>query len=92
MPRGRYAAHARHYTAGGGALLWVDVAVGNVETVVRRDASRGAPSAGFDSIVIPGRKLPSQGGSGGAREVNEEYVVFDGSQALPLGILLFEEE
>ena len=33
----------------------------------------------FDSIVIPGRKLPSQSGPGGGREMNvEEYVIFDG--------------
>ena len=75
----RYAAHAHHYTAGGCCLLLADVAVGNVETVVRWDAARGAPSTGFDSIVIPGRKLPSQSGPGGGREMNvEEYVIFDG--------------
>lgn len=115
----KYASHAHHYTAGGGCLLLAEVAVGNVETVVRRDASRGAPSAGFDSIVIPGdcdrgalraplltldglvpaltlampgRTLPSQSGVGGAREMNEEYVVFDGSQALPLCLLFYEPE
>ena len=88
----RYAAHAHHYTAGGCCLLLADVAVGNVETVVRRDAARGAPSAGFDSIVIPGRKLPSQSGPGGGREMNEEYVIFDGSQAVPLSLLFYEPE
>ena len=75
----RYAVYAHHYTAGGCCLFLADVAVGNVETVVRWDAARGAPSTGFDSIVIPGRKLPSQSCPGGGREMNvEEYVIFDG--------------
>ena len=56
------------------------------------NAARGAPSAGFDSIVIPGRKLPSQSGPGGGREMNEEYVIFDGSQAVPLSLLFYEPE
>ena len=59
----KYAAHAHHYTAGGGCVLLAQVAVGNTETVVREDASRGAPSHGFDSIVVPGRRLPSNRGS-----------------------------
>ena len=71
------------------------VAVGNTETVMRRDCSRGAPSAGFDSIVVPGRRLPSQAGTrddsganpAGHARFNEEYVVFDGSQVLPLCLL-----
>lgn len=59
---------------------------------MRRDAGRGAPSAGFDSIVVPGRRLPSQASAPGSPErgeVNEEYVVFDGSQALPLHLLFY---
>ena len=92
----KYATHAQHYTSGGNALLLVEVAVGNTETVVRRDARRGAPSAGFDAMVIPGRRLPSAaglsaagGGAGGGE--GEEYVVFDGSQALPLCLVFFDE-
>ena len=59
---------------------------------MRRDGGRGAPSAGFDSIVVPGRRLPSQTDEEGAASArggrfNEEYVVFDGSQALPLCLL-----
>lgn len=86
----KYAAHAHHYTGGGGALLLVDVAVGNTETVVRRDVARGAPSEGYDSIVVPGRRLPSQAGDGASADVNEEYVIFDGSQAVPLCLIHYE--
>ena len=92
-------------------MLLVQVAVGNAETVVRRDAARGAPSSGFDSIVVPGRQLPSQlhdarekkpgwNGPKGRQtadkdrskraQVNEEYVIFDGSQARPLYLLTYE--
>ena len=85
----KYAAHAHHYTGGSGCVLLAEVAVGNAETVVKRDARRGAPSPGYDSIVVPGRRLPSQGDGGGA-EVNEEYVIFDGSQALPLALIYYD--
>jgi hypothetical protein len=68
----KYAAHAQHYTGGSGCVLLAEVAVGNAETVVRRDAARGAPSAGFDSIAVPGRPLPSQAQQRGAStEINE---------------------
>ena len=74
-------------------MLLVEVAVGNAETVVRRDADRRAPSAGFDSIVVPGRRLPSQGqDAASAAGVNEEYVIFDGSQALPVALLFYDTE
>ena len=93
----KYARHAQHYTSGGNALLLVEVAVGNTETVVRRDVRgiRRAPSAGFDAMVVPGRRLPSAAGlnaaGGGEDEVGEEYVIFDGSQALPLCLVFFDE-
>ena len=91
----KYATHAHHYTAGGGCVLLAEVAVGNTETVVRRDPSRGAPSAGFDSMVVPGRRLPSAGGlrgGGAGGDVNEEYVIFDGSQAVPLCLIHYSHE
>ena len=74
--------------------MLAEVAVGNPETVVRRNAKRGAPSEGFDSIVVPGRRLPSQeaGVMAGSSDAGEEYVVFDGSQALPLCLLWYEME
>ena len=96
-------------------MLLAQVAVGNAETVVRRDEGRGAPSASYDSIVVPGRPLPSlqarpkagapsaaaasTGPSSsvaasvrrrGGGEMSEEYVIFDGSQALPLYLLKYE--
>ena len=91
----RYASRAHYYNGGCGSVLLCLVAVGNTETVMRRDCSRGAPSSGFDSIVVPGRRLPSQAvGRGecganpaGHARFNEEYVVFDGSQVLPLCLL-----
>ena len=90
----KYASRAHFYNAGGGCLLLCQVAVGNTETVMRRDGGRGAPSAGFDSIVVPGRRLPSQTGEEGAAggRFNEEYVIFDGSQALPLCLLEYSVE
>ncbi|KAL3906030.1 MAG: hypothetical protein SGPRY_010699 [Prymnesium sp.] len=101
--RGWYASHAHHYNGGDMCVLLVQVAVGNAETIVRRDAARGAPSRGYDSIVVPGRQLPlqlapAQGKKNGwspdndhyRSPVNEEYVIFDGSQALPLYILEYE--
>ena len=90
----RYASSAHRFSGGAGALLLALVAVDNTETVMRPDASRGAPSAGYDSIVIPGRKDPSCASAGGASPASarfcEEYVIFDGSQALPLYLLHYE--
>eukprot|EP00965_Chrysotila_dentata_P089007 2938543-Pleurochrysis_carterae.AAC.1 len=56
----RYASYAHYFSNGSGHLLLALVAVGNTETVVRRNASRGAPSPGFDAIITPGRPLPSK--------------------------------
>ena len=81
---------AQDQDGGCGCVLLAQVAVGNAETVVARDAARGAPSEGFDSIVVPGRRLPSQAKGAPASEVNEEYVIFDGSQALPLCLLYYD--
>ena len=87
----RYASRAHHLSGGAGALLLAAVAVGNTETVVRRDGRRGAPSEeGFDSIVVPGRALPHAGAAASAG-CSEEYVIFDGSQALPLALIEYDE-
>ena len=91
----KYATHAQHYAGGDNCVLLAEVAVGNTETVVRKDSGRGAPAAGFDSMVVPGRRLPAASGLATGRaagEVNEEYVVFDGSQARPLCLLFFDEK
>ena len=77
----------------GARLISAQVAVGNTETVVRRNPSRGAPSEGYDAMIVPGRQLPSRAGSGGGRAAgvpsSEEYVIFDGSQALPLHLIQY---
>lgn len=100
----RYASRAHCFTGGSGCLLLALVAVGNTETVVRRDGSRGAPSPGYDSIIIPGRPLPAVAsalrgpsdpavvsrGSYASAPHSEEYVIFDGSQAMPLYLLQYE--
>jgi hypothetical protein len=41
-----------------GNLLKVEVAIGNVETVVKADKTRTVPSQGFDSIIVSFRLLP----------------------------------
>jgi len=90
----KYASHAHCFSGGCGALLLALVAVGSTETVVRRNESRGAPSDGFDSIIIPGRPLPSRApsstGSASYGSFSQEYVIFDGSQAMPLYLLSYE--
>ena len=87
----KYAGHAHAYTGGSGCLLLAEVAVGNAETVVRRDGSaRGAPSAGYDSMVVPGRRLPSQEAGAASGGGGEEFVIFDGSQVLPLCLVWYD--
>ena len=91
----RYASRAHHFSGGEGCVLLALVAVGNTETVVKRDERRGAPSAGFDSVIVPGRQLPSTvgqlpSGRAGGGSFGEDYVIFDGSQALPLYLLEYE--
>ena len=51
--------------------------------MVKRDERRGAPSPGFDSVIVPGRPLPPAAGrqpSGRAGGFGEDYLLFDGSQ------------
>lgn len=87
----RYASRAHHFAGGTGCLLLALVAVGQTETVVKRDERRGAPSPGFDSVIVPGRQLPSSAthpsGRGGGGSFSEDYIIFDGSQAQPLYLL-----
>ena len=62
--------------------------MGNTETVVKRDERRGAPSPGFDSVIVPGRPLPPAAGrqpSGRAGGFGEDYLLFDGSQVRGTG-------
>lgn len=71
-----------------GNLLKAEVAIGNVETVVKGDRTRTSPSPGYDSIITPGR-LAHMLGQGDA-SMNQEYVVFDANQVLPLCLLTYE--
>jgi len=96
----RYASRAHSFAAGSGHLLLARVAAGNIETVVRCDGARGAPSPGYDSIIVPGRPLPvatsARKGAHAGRSsqapapFSEEYVIFDGTQAMPLHMLKYE--
>ena len=86
----RYASRAHYFNDGSGALLLVQVAVGNTETVVRRDSHRSGPSEGFDSIVVPGRPLPYQAKNVAPGRYAEEYVVFQASQIKPLHLLQYD--
>ncbi|KAL4235608.1 hypothetical protein ACF0H5_004004 [Mactra antiquata] len=71
-----------------GSLLKVEVAIGNVETVVKPDRTRTSPSTGYDSILTPGR-LTHMLGQGDA-SMNQEHVVFDPNQVIPLCLLSYE--
>ncbi|KAH3831837.1 uncharacterized protein LOC127880314 isoform X2 [Dreissena polymorpha] len=71
-----------------GSLLRVEVGIGNVETIVQQDRTRTAPSTGYDSIITPGR-LTHLLGQGDA-SLNQEYIVFDPCQTLPLCLLTYE--
>ena len=85
----KYASRAHLYNAGGSAVLLALVAIGNTETVVRRDSRRRAPSTGYDSIIVPGRAHPFRDEAIPGR-FSEEYVVFDQSQILPLHLIEYE--
>ena len=69
--------------------------VGNTETVVKRDERRGAPSPGFDSVIVPGRPLPPAARHQPSRRsggYGEDYLLFDGSQAMPLYLVEYTAE
>jgi hypothetical protein len=81
---GRAVRYAGGEVGGWGCLLLCRVALGSTETVMQEDPERACPSPGYHSLVVPGRRDPSDvsgvGGGGGG----EEYVIFDSSQILPL--------
>ncbi|CAC5356569.1 unnamed protein product [Mytilus coruscus] len=72
-----------------GKVLLVEVGLGKVETVMKRDGQRQKPGAGFDSILIPGRVIRDTGN--GDSTMNEEYVIFDQSQVMPLCLISMTE-
>ena len=82
-----YFSKAHHYSEGSGKVLLCLVALGNSETVVTAEAKRDKPGKGFDSICVPGRRLPSSGLVKGSSmkpvlsgNAMEEYVIFHPSQ------------
>ncbi|XP_071170932.1 uncharacterized protein [Mytilus edulis] len=72
-----------------GKVLLVEVGLGKVETVMKRDGQRQKPGAGFDSILIPGRIIRDTGN--GDSTMNEEYVIFEPSQVMPLCLISMTE-
>jgi len=89
-----YFSKAHYYSEGSGKVLLCLVALGNSETVVSIEAKREKPSKGFDSICVPGRRLPLSGevkedtmGGPASGNAMEEYVVFHPAQVLPLYLM-----
>lgn len=69
-------------------ILLVEVGLGNIETVSKQDKTRKSPSSSeFDSIITPGRLHTSQGV--GDMVYNEEYIVYNISQVMPLCLISY---
>jgi len=60
--------------------------VGRVESVTKPNPERTDASAGYDSIITPGRRK----GMMSEAMSNEEYVLFDGARALPLYMIQYD--
>ncbi|GFO03135.1 hypothetical protein PoB_002964000 [Plakobranchus ocellatus] len=71
-----------------GKLLEVRVGLGRVETVMKYDRTRKAPSKGHDSVISPGR-LYRPGDQGEAAMLCQEYIVFQVDQVLPLCVITY---
>ncbi|KAJ8305913.1 hypothetical protein KUTeg_016458 [Tegillarca granosa] len=69
-----------------GKVMFVEVGLGNVETVTKIDRTRKSPSQGFDSIITPGRLSTKEGGD---NSMHQEYVIFDHRQVLPLCLISY---
>eukprot|EP01052_Picozoa_sp_SAG31_P002581 SAG31_NODE_92_length_26360_cov_29.601881_10_plen_343_part_00 len=95
---------AHHFTDGQGSLLVASVLLGHTATVIREDPNRTAPPAAGNgevqatSILVPGRRLPSQPPHESQSDLTradpaalgeEEYAIFDGRQILPLYLVYF---
>ncbi|XP_013409097.1 uncharacterized protein LOC106172764 [Lingula anatina] len=73
-----------------GKMILAEVALGKTESVLKKDRARVFPPRGFDSIVVPGRLAPSEGAPlSGTPSLNQEYVIFDANQAVPLNMIEF---
>ncbi|CAL1531104.1 unnamed protein product [Lymnaea stagnalis] len=71
-----------------GKLLEAQVGLGQVETVMKYDRTRKAPSEGNDSIFTPGR-LYRPGDEGRGAILCQEYVIFNVLQVLPLWLMSY---
>lgn len=92
-----YFSKAHHYSEGSGKVLLCLVTLGNSETVVSTDPKRAKPGKSYDSICVPGRKLPLSGSVKGALmeeivsgNAMEEYVVFHPAQILPMYLVSYD--
>jgi len=54
----RYASKAAHFCGTSKQLVIVKVALGNTETQTNEERTRSSGSAGYHSVVVPGRRLP----------------------------------
>ena len=80
MSRGADRAHV--WTEGARRVIYCQVAVGDAETVVRKDATR---SSGADSLCVPARVHAGETSASG-----EEYLVFDLARILPLAAVTYD--
>ncbi|CAH1242857.1 TNKS2 [Branchiostoma lanceolatum] len=71
-----------------GKILLAEVVLGKTESVVKKNHTRRTPPNGFDSVVTPGRLLPSP--SGVSMVTNQEYVVFHPDQAVPVCLMEYQ--
>ncbi|XP_066297910.1 uncharacterized protein [Branchiostoma lanceolatum] len=71
-----------------GKILLAEVVLGKTESVVKKNHTRRTPPNGFDSVVTPGRLLPSP--SGVSMVTNQEYVVFHPDQAVPVCLIEYQ--
>ncbi|XP_078658324.1 uncharacterized protein LOC144903782 [Branchiostoma floridae x Branchiostoma belcheri] len=71
-----------------GKILLAEVVLGKTESVVKKNHTRRTPPNGFDSVVTPGRLLPSP--SGVSMVTNQEYLVFHPDQAVPVCLIEYQ--
>ncbi|XP_019645466.1 PREDICTED: uncharacterized protein LOC109486192 [Branchiostoma belcheri] len=71
-----------------GKILLAEVVLGKTESVVKKNHTRRTPPHGFDSVVTPGRLLPSP--SGVSMVTNQEYLVFHPDQAVPVCLIEYQ--
>ncbi|XP_035699746.1 uncharacterized protein LOC118432312 isoform X1 [Branchiostoma floridae] len=71
-----------------GKILLAEVVLGKTESVVKKNHTRRTPPNGYDSVVTPGRLLPSA--SGDSMVTNQEYLVFHPDQAIPVCLIEYK--